>query len=55
LRTGNLNFLRVSRQTLLSSPHPEIRALALAYHQQAAEYGNESDRAALTHLLLSTH
>lgn len=55
LRTGNLNFLRGSRQTLLSSPHPEIRALALAYHQQAAEYGNDSDRAALTHLLLSTH
>jgi TPR repeat protein len=55
LGTGNLNFLRVSRQTLLSSPHPEIRALALAYHQRAAEHGNANDRTALTRFLRNTH
>jgi TPR repeat protein len=55
LRIGTLNFLRVSRQTLLSSPYPEIRALALAYHQQAADAGDDSDRTALNNLLSSTH
>ncbi|HXR02728.1 MAG TPA: tetratricopeptide repeat protein, partial [Pseudomonas sp.] len=43
LRIGNLNFLRVSRKTLLSSPHPQVRALAVEYHQRAAELGDASD------------
>jgi len=43
LRIGNLNFLRVSRKTLLSSSHPQFRALAVAYHQRAAELGDASD------------
>lgn len=47
LRIGNLNFLRVSRKTLLSSSHPQVRALAFAYHQRAAELGDGSDHAQL--------
>jgi TPR repeat protein len=45
LRIGNLNFLRVSRKTLLEATHPGIRALALDYHQRAAELGDETDNA----------
>jgi len=37
LAGGNLNFLRVARKTLLDAAHPEIRALALDYHQRAAQ------------------
>jgi TPR repeat protein len=47
LISGNLNFLRVSRKTLMHAAHPEIRALALDYHQRAAELGDERDRAEL--------
>ena len=47
LAGGNLNFLRVSRQALLQASEPRIRALALAYHQRAAELGDERDRQAL--------
>lgn len=47
LRIGNLNFLRVSRKTLLSSSHAQVRALAVAYHQRAAELGDGSDHAQL--------
>lgn len=43
LSAGNLNFLRVSRQALLSSPHPQVRALAIAFHQRAAELGDACD------------
>ncbi|WP_097305628.1 tetratricopeptide repeat protein [Pseudomonas chlororaphis] len=52
LEGGNLNFLRVARGALLQAAHPEIRGLALAYHQRAAELGDETDREALTQLLL---
>lgn len=51
LAGGNLNFLRVSRQALLQAHEPRIRALALAYHQRAAELGEESDRQALHDLV----
>ena len=44
---GNLKFLRVARQALLVAAHPEIRALALDYHQRAALLGDATDRAAL--------
>lgn len=47
LKNGNLNFLRVARKQLLLSAHPEIRSLALPYHQRAAELGDASDRAEL--------
>jgi TPR repeat protein len=47
LSIGNLNFLRVSRKTLLEATHPRIRALALDYHQRAAELGDSNDRQAL--------
>ncbi|MGF6692598.1 TPR repeat protein [Metapseudomonas resinovorans] len=47
LAGGNLNFLRVSRASLARAPQAELRALALAYHQRAAELGDESDRQAL--------
>lgn len=43
LQNGNLNFLRVSRKTLLDATHPDIRALALDYHQQAANLGTGAD------------
>jgi TPR repeat protein len=51
LRIGNLNFLRVSRKTLLEATHPEIRALALDYHQRAAELGDAIDQAEYDQLL----
>ncbi len=47
MNIGNLNFLRVSRKTLQESSRPEIRALALDYHQRAAQLGEKSDRAEL--------
>ncbi|MGZ0705728.1 tetratricopeptide repeat protein [Pseudomonas piscis] len=40
---GNLNFLRVACAALLNATHPEIRELALAYHQRAAQLGDERD------------
>lgn len=43
LGLGNLNFLRVSRKTLLSSPHAQVRRLSIAYHQRAAELGDATD------------
>ncbi|MCQ9424569.1 sel1 repeat family protein [Pseudomonas sp. LJDD11] len=52
LAGGNLNFLRVSRQSLLTAAHPALRALAQAYHQRAAELGDESDQAALRDVLV---
>ncbi|WP_296257497.1 MULTISPECIES: tetratricopeptide repeat protein [unclassified Pseudomonas] len=51
LRIGNLNFLRVSRKTLLHATHPDIRAMAQDYHQRAAELGDASDHAELEALL----
>lgn len=51
LQNGNLNFLRVSRKTLLQATQPEIRALALDYHRRAAELGSETDNAAYRRLL----
>jgi len=50
LSLGNLNFLRVSRKTLLEATHPEIRAMALEYHQRAAVLGNTADEAELRQL-----
>ncbi|MFZ6048683.1 tetratricopeptide repeat protein [Pseudomonas sp. CR3202] len=44
---GNLNFLRISRASLAEAPEARIRTLALAYHQRAAELGDDSDRQAL--------
>nr|WP_178125064.1 tetratricopeptide repeat protein [Pseudomonas sp. Fl4BN1] len=43
LAGGNLNFLRVACTALLNATHPEIRELALAYHQRAAQLGDERD------------
>ncbi|MHC8355854.1 tetratricopeptide repeat protein [Pseudomonas sp. LB3P81] len=37
LAGGNLNFLRVASQTLLSATQPQIRALATDYAQRSAE------------------
>lgn len=54
LRIGNLNFLRVSRKTLLETVHPEVRTLALDYHQRAAELGDESDKTEYRQLLQLT-
>lgn len=51
LSAGNLNFLRVSGKTLLSSSHAEVRALALSYHQRAAVLGDETDAHELKMLL----
>lgn len=51
VQNGNLNFLRVSRKTLLQAPHPQVRALALDYHKRAAELGNEADAAEYRELL----
>ncbi|WP_248804754.1 tetratricopeptide repeat protein [Pseudomonas sp. MWU13-2100] len=47
LAAGNLKFLRAARQALLAAVHPEIRALALDYHEHAALLGDETDAAAL--------
>ena len=51
LQNGNLNFLRVSRQALLAAKHPDIRAMALDYHQKAARLGNASDETKFRQLL----
>lgn len=51
LRIGNLNFLRVSRKTLLDARHPDIRALAPDYHQRAAELGDSLDQAEYQRLI----
>ncbi|AMB78261.1 hypothetical protein AV641_03845 [Pseudomonas fragi] len=37
LAGGNLKFLKVAALTLLNAGHPQIRALATAYQQRAAE------------------
>ena len=46
LHIGNLNFLRVSRKTLLSAPQPRILALAEDYYRKAAALGDERDQIA---------
>jgi TPR repeat protein len=46
LCNGNLNFLRVSRKMLLSSPHPEIKRLAIDYFTKASAIGTAEDKAA---------
>jgi TPR repeat protein len=51
LNTGNLNFLRVSRDHLLASPHPEIRLMALHYYQRAARTGDSPDVAQYQQLM----
>jgi hypothetical protein len=51
LNTGNLNFLRVSRDHLLASPHPEIRLMALHYYQRAARTGDSLDVAQYQQLM----
>lgn len=51
LANGNLNFLRVSRKTLLQAVHPQLRALALDYHERASQLGNEADAAQYRALL----
>ena len=45
LQGGNLNFLRVSRDLLLSAAHPELRAMAFDFHRRAADLGDERDQA----------
>jgi TPR repeat protein len=45
LRIGNLNFLRVSRKALLDAVHPDVRAMAISYHERAAQLGDSSDKA----------
>lgn len=52
LAGGNLNFLRVSRQSLLKAAHPVLQALAEDYHQRAADLGDESDQQALRDFLV---
>lgn len=47
LTHGNLNFLRASRGSLAQAPYAEIRAVALDYHQRAAELGDDQDQHAL--------
>ncbi len=37
LAGGDLKFLKVASVTLLNARHPQIRALATAYQQRAAE------------------
>lgn len=49
LQGGNLNFLRVSHNTLLSANRPELRAVALEYHQRAIQL--EEDKSAHRQLL----
>ncbi|QZI69899.1 sel1 repeat family protein [Pseudomonas protegens] len=44
LAGGNLNFLRVARQSLLNAVCPEIRGLARAFYLRAAELGDQSDK-----------
>lgn len=51
LEGGNLNFLRVARGALMSADAEQIRGLALAYHQRAAQLGEEPDRQALSDFL----
>jgi TPR repeat protein len=51
LAGGNLNFLRVARGALLQAQQPQIRALALAYHQRAAGLGDERDAECLAALV----
>jgi TPR repeat protein len=55
LAGGNLNFLRASRASLALAPQPRIRALALAYHQRAAELGDEDDRQMFQKYLLTAN
>ena len=40
LAGGNLNFLQVAHRTLSSAAHPEVRKLADAFFQRAAELSN---------------
>lgn len=51
LHIGNLNFLRVSRKALLSASHPDVRVLAIEYHQRAAELGDAYDKAEYEQLI----
>jgi len=51
LRIGNLNFLRVSRKALLDAAHPDVRAMAISYHERAAQLGDGSDKAEYARLL----
>jgi TPR repeat protein len=51
LRIGNLNFLRVSRERLMSASDPQIHALAFEYYQQAALLGDEQDQVALDEVI----
>lgn len=37
LEAGNVNFLRVSSELLLSSPHPQIRAMAQSYRERLSQ------------------
>jgi TPR repeat protein len=54
LDLGNLNFLRVSRETLMLSSRPELRALAIDYFLKAAELGDSNDQNALSEFVSST-
>jgi TPR repeat protein len=54
LSIGNLKFLRVSRETLMSAAQPEIRALAIEYYHQASIIGDKQDSMALNDVLKPT-
>lgn len=41
LAGGNLNFLRVTSQTLLSAVNPHIREMAALYHQRVVQMSDE--------------
>ncbi len=41
LAGGNLNFLRVASQTLLSAVNPHIREMAALYHQRVVQMSDE--------------
>ncbi len=49
LENGNLNFLQVSRKTLLQAPHPQVRALPLDYHERARSWEMKQTRRNIVH------
>jgi len=51
VQNGNLNFLRVSRASLLSSPYADVRALAGDYFLKASTMGTAVDQEALSEYL----
>lgn len=54
LSIGNLKFLRVTRESLMLSSHPEVRALAVDYFRKAADSGIKEDKDAFLKFLNRT-